>query len=302
MSRAKLEKPFRIGTRGSKLALWQANEVKRRLLLAHPTIFNKRSIEIVKIKTSGDIIQDRSLSEIDGKSLFTKEIEEAMLKGNIEIAVHSMKDVPYKLPEGLIIGAILPREDFRDAFIGKKPFLELPKNACVGTSSLRRKHQILRLRPDISVVPIRGNVDTRLAKLETGAIDATILAVAGLKRLGIAHVISSKFSTRQMVPAVAQGAIGIECRNLDHHTKTLLEAINHPPTSLCVNTERQVMKYVEASCHTPLGVVAKIQGKLISLRAFLYNEVTQELRTSYRSGNMLDFYEVGRQVGKDLLL
>ncbi len=205
---------LRLGTRGSPLALAQAREVRARLAAAHADLEPEAAVEIVVIKTTGDTVQDRTLAEIGGKGLFTKEIEEALLDGRIHAAVHSMKDVPTWLPEGLAIGAVLAREDPRDALFSERAdsLAALPKGAVVGTASLRRQAQVLLARPDLEVVPFRGNVQTRLHKLAEGEVDATLLAVAGLKRLGMAERITAVLEPEVMLPAVAQGAIGVETR------------------------------------------------------------------------------------------
>ena len=218
---------IRIGTRGSPLALAQAREVQQRLEAAHGT--GKHAFEVRVIKTSGDRIQDRPLSEAGGKGLFTKEIEEALLAGEVDIAVHSMKDMPTVLPPGLTVACFLPREDVRDAFISRKaPSLSLlPKGAVVATSSLRRQAQVKHLRPDLAVIPMRGNVETRLRKIEEGVADATLLAMAGLKRLNLADRVTAPVPSEEMLPAVAQGAIGVETRVDDLTMAELLAPINH---------------------------------------------------------------------------
>src|SRR5690606_10629916 len=217
------------------------------LIAAHG--FDESEIEIVVIRTSGDRIQDRPLSEAGGKGLFTKEIEEALLDGSIDLAVHSMKDMPTVLPDGLTIAAMLPREDVRDAFISVKwPSIDaLPQGAVVGSSSLRRQAQLRRLRPDLQLVNYRGNVETRLKKLADGAVDATLLAVAGLKRLGLANRITVAIPDHELLPAVAQGAIGVECRFDDEDTTALLASLNDAATSLCVTAERAFLARLEGS-------------------------------------------------------
>ena len=221
--------PFlRIGTRGSPLALWQAHEVQARLAAAHGVA--PEAVAITVIKTSGDIIQDRPLSEVGGKGLFTKEIEQALTDGRIDLAVHSAKDMPTVLPDGLMLAACLPREDVRDAFIGRTAatLAELPRGAVVGTASLRRQALVKRLRPDLQVVSFRGNVETRLKKLEDGVVDATLLALAGLKRLGRADAATSILDVDAFLPAVGQGAIGIETRTDDRRTRDLVAKNRRP--------------------------------------------------------------------------
>jgi hydroxymethylbilane synthase len=250
---------IRIGTRGSPLALAQAREVRERLEAAHGP--GRHEFEVRAIRTSGDRIQDRPLADAGGKGLFTKEIEEALLAGEVDLAVHSMKDMPTVLPAGLTVGCYLPREDVRDAFISAKAasLAQLPGGAVVGTSSLRRQAQVLRLRLDLRVVPLRGNVDTRLRKLAEGAADATLLACAGLKRLGLESRITAPVSTEEMLPAVAQGAIGIETRAGDDAAAQLLAPINHQPTALAVTVERAFLAKLDGSCRTPIAGLAELE-------------------------------------------
>ncbi len=257
---------IRIGTRGSPLALAQAHEVAGRLATAHGIALER--FEIVVIRTSGDRIQDRPLSEAGGKGLFTKEIEEALIDGRIDLAVHSMKDMPTLLPDGLEIVSLLPRADVRDAFISLRwPTLAaLPAGARLGTSSLRRSAQIRRSRPDLVIVPLRGNVQTRLRKLAEGEADATLLAVAGLDRLGMADRITSPISVDEMLPAVAQGAIGIEIRSNDSATRTLVTAIDDAPTARTVGAERAFLARLEGSCRTPIAALARLDGGSLHLR------------------------------------
>ncbi len=251
---------LRLGTRGSPLALAQAHEVRDRLAAAHG--LSPDAIAITVIKTSGDRILDRPLAEIGGKGLFTKEIEEALISNEIDLAVHSMKDMQTALPDGLQIGAVLEREDVRDAFISLKyPNLDaVPKGATVGTSSLRRQAQLLNARPDLNVVGFRGNVQTRLKKLEEGVAEATFLAVAGLKRLGMADRITSAVPISQMLPAVAQGAIGLEIRAGDERTADMIAPLNHEPTAIAVTIERAFLTRLEGSCRTPIAGHAWLKG------------------------------------------
>ena len=250
----------RIGTRGSPLALAQAREVQSRLMQVHD--LPETAFEIVVLKTSGDRIQDRPLAEAGGKGLFTKEIEEALLDGRIDLAVHSMKDMPTLLPDGLVIAAILPREDVRDAFVSLAwPSLQtMPPGAKVGTSSLRRAAQVRRLRPDLEVVGFRGNVETRLAKLAQGVADATLLACAGLRRLGMADRITAALAADDMLPAVAQGAIGVEIRARDESTAALVAPLDHAPSAMAVEAERAYLGRLEGSCRTPIAGLASLSG------------------------------------------
>ena len=255
---------IRIGTRGSPLALAQAHEVRDRLAKAHD--ISHDAISITVIKTFGDQVLDRPLSDIGGKGLFTKEIEDALLANEIDVAVHSMKDMQTALPDGLTIGAVLPREDVRDAFISLKygTLGALPKGAIVGTSSLRRQAQLLYVRPDLSVVGFRGNVQTRLKKLQEGVADATFLAVAGLKRLGLEDRITAPIPVEQMLPAVAQGAIGLEIRARDTKMAGIIAPLNDTATALAVTTERAFLGRLEGSCRTPIAGLAYLaHGKLV---------------------------------------
>lgn len=245
-----------IGTRGSPLALAQTHLFIGMLKQKHPDLETK----IVTITTTGDRIQDRALSEAGGKGLFTKEIEEALLEGTIDCAVHSMKDMPTALPDGLTIPCILPREDVRDAFFSRHSggLMGLPQGATVGSSSLRRQAIILSQRPDLKVVTFRGNVNTRLKKLEDGVVDATVLAVAGLNRLGFSHLIRDVLEPDQMLPAVAQGAVGIEIRRDDHETAALIASVHCPVTELRITAERAYLAAMDGSCRTPLAALMDI--------------------------------------------
>ncbi|MCE9507289.1 MAG: hydroxymethylbilane synthase [Alphaproteobacteria bacterium] len=248
---------LKIGTRGSPLALAQTELLIAQLRGKHPALREPGAVEIVKIVTTGDKIQDRALSEVGGKGLFTKEIEEALLDGAIDCAVHSMKDMPTQLPLGLSIPCLLPREDVRDAFFSLKAETldSLPPGAVIGTSSLRRQAIILARRPDLKTTVLRGNVGTRLKKLEEGAVDATILAVAGLNRLGQSHLIKNILEPEVMLPAVAQGAVGIEVRENDARVKALLSAVHCNITELRVTAERAFLEVMDGSCKTPLAAL-----------------------------------------------
>jgi len=254
---------LRIGTRGSPLALAQAHETQARLTAAHG--MPSQAFEVIVISTSGDRIQDRPLSEAGGKGLFTKEIEEALLAGRIDIAVHSSKDMPTKLPDGLELGAFLPREDARDAFIGKaaKTIADLPHGAKIGSSSLRRQALIRRMRPDLDVVMFRGNVQTRLRKLDEGVAEGTILAYAGLKRLGLEHVVTDLMPLDIFPPAPGQGAICIESRIGDRDVEKMLVAIHDAPTGQALACERAFLAALDGSCRTPIAGHATISGETI---------------------------------------
>jgi hydroxymethylbilane synthase len=260
--------PVRIGARGSKLSLAQAGQMQRRIAaaLGAPPEDAERVAPLIVITTSGDRIQDRRLLEVGGKGLFTKEIEEAMLEGRIDCAIHSMKDMPALLPEGLTIAAIPEREDVRDAFISKSyaRLEDLPQGARLGTASLRRQAQALHRRPDLELVMLRGNVDTRLAKLEAGEADAILLALSGLKRLGLGHIPSSLIDPRECPPAPGQGALAIETR-LSDADAPWLQAMRDAPTTVAVAAERGALAALEGSCRTPIGAHAYFEGGRLKL-------------------------------------
>jgi hydroxymethylbilane synthase len=290
---------LRIGTRGSPLALAQAHETQDRLAAAHVGL----ETEIVIIKTTGDIILHRTLADIGGKGLFTKEIDEAMLAGDIDIAVNSMKDVPTWLPDGIILPCMLPREDPRDAFISSNAadIEGLKQGAVVGTSSLRRQAQILHHRPDLKVVSIRGNVQTRLRKLEDGEVDATFLALAGLNRLGMADAATSVVPVDVCLPAVGQGAIGITCRENDARTQGLLEPLNNPATLTCVTAERAMLEVLDGSCRTPIGGLAELDGNAFTLRCLVARTDGSEVLETSRKGAASDAVSLGKDAGDELL-
>jgi hydroxymethylbilane synthase len=253
---------LRIGTRGSRLALIQAEDVRTQLMAAHAAWRDPGAIEIVEIRTTGDREQSRRLADIGGKGLFTREIEEALADGRIDMAVHSMKDVETHLRPGMTIAAMLPREDPRDVLIanGVQTIARLPQGAVLGTASLRRQAQVLALRPDFEVRLLRGNVETRLAKLAAGQVDATLLALAGLKRLGLDPLPGTPLSTDDILPAPGQGAIGVEIRTHDADAAVLLATIDHAPTRLAVEAERACLAELDGSCRTPIGVYAEPLG------------------------------------------
>jgi hydroxymethylbilane synthase len=258
--------PLKIGTRGSPLALAQAYETRRRLAEAFG--LPQDAFEIVVIKVTGDAIQDKPLKEIGGKGLFTREIEEDLLSGKVDIAVHSMKDMPVLQPEGLLLDTYLPREDVRDAFVspGKSSLIELAPGAVVGTSSLRRRAQLLNRRPDLNVVEFRGNVQTRLRKLSEGVAECTFLAMAGLNRLGMSDVPATPIEDTDMLPAVAQGAIGIERRADDNRVADMLAAIHDGPTGQRLAAERAFLATLDGSCETPIAGLAVLNGTTLRLR------------------------------------
>ena len=291
---------LRIGTRGSPLALVQAHETRDRLVAAHA--LNPADIEIVVISVTGDQIRDRPLAEIGGKGLFTKEIEEALLAGNIHMAVHSMKDLPAVLPDGLVIAAVLPREDARDAFLSltANSIAELPIGAKIGSSSVRRTAQLLRMRPDLKTVLFRGNVQTRLRKLSEGVADATFLACAGLNRLGLAEKITAAMPTEIMLPALAQGAIGIEVREGDEETKQLLSGINHTESSIAVACERAFLQTLDGSCRTPLAGHASLDGGILNFRGHALTLDGVHCFETTRQGPLRDAARMGADAGAEV--
>lgn len=297
--------PLKIGTRGSPLALAQAYETRRRLMAAFDLL--EDAFEIVVITTSGDnaqlIAKDKPLKEVGGKGLFTKEIEEAMLVGGIDIAVHSMKDMPVLQPDGLLLDTYLPREDTRDAFVSPNhtSLEDLPDGATVGTSSLRRRAQLLNYRKDLNVVEFRGNVQTRLKKLEDKVADCTFLAMAGLNRLDMSHVASSAISPEEMLPAVAQGAIGIERRADDMSTAALLEAIHDGPTGQRLTAERAFLAALDGSCETPIAGLAELDGTSIRLRGEVLRPDGSESLRDDQTAPIEDGAALGESMAKYLL-
>ncbi len=295
------ERHVRIGTRGSALALAQAHEVRARLMAAHG--LPETAFEIVVIKTTGDMILDRPLAEVGGKGLFTKEIEEALFEKRIDLAVHSMKDMQTALPDGLTIGATLPREDVRDAFISlkHKSFDSLPEGAVVGTSSLRRQAQIKRIRPDLQIVGFRGNVQTRLTKLRDEVAEATFLACAGLRRLGLADHITAAVPIESMLPAVAQGAIGIEIRIDDDDTAALIAPMNDKTTALCVTAERAFLATLEGSCRTPIAGLARLEGGTLTFKGETLSPDGRLQVVSTKTGPASAAADLGVTVADDIL-
>ena len=294
---------LRLGTRGSKLALVQTGLVRDALAAADPDLAPAGAIEIVTIRTTGDAIQDRPLSEAGGKGLFVKEIEEALLSGRIDAAVHSMKDMPTAQPAGLTIAAFLPREDARDVLIAGdvRRIADLKRGAIVGTSALRRRAQLLHRRPDLQIVTLRGNVDTRLAKREAGTVEATILALAGLKRLGLAHV-GSAVPEDEMLPAVGQGAVCIECRSDASQTRSSLAAIDHAPTATRIEAEHAMLAVLDGSCRTPIaGHAVLTDDGGLHLRGLIAKPDGSDLILAERRGSASDASAMGRDLGQELL-
>jgi hydroxymethylbilane synthase len=293
--------PFlRIGSRGSPLALVQAREVQSRLAAAAGV--DAATIEIKIIRTTGDVVQDRPLADAGGKGLFTKEIEEALLAGGIDLAVHSSKDLPTLLPPGLVLAGFPAREDPRDAFISRKAksLHDMPPGAVVGTASPRRQALVKRLRPDLTVVMLRGNVETRLRKLDAGEVDATLLAVAGLKRLGLLSTATAILDPDEFVPAVGQGAIGIETRAHDARTRALVEAIDDADTRAALAAERAFLAVLDGSCRTPIGGHAKIERGTLRFRGIIVKPDGSEAFEALREGPREAASELGADAGAEL--
>ncbi len=293
---------LRLGTRGSKLALVQANLVRDALAAAHPALAASDAIEIVVIKTTGDAIQDRPLSEAGGKGLFVKEIEEALFSKRIDIAVHSMKDMPTAQPAGLGIAAFLPRQDARDVLIAGDVtrIADLKPGALVGTAALRRRAQLLHLRPDLKIVTLRGNVDTRLRKCQAGEVEATILALAGLNRLGLSHV-GTPIPESEMLPAVGPGAVCIECRLDDAGARAWLATIDHAPTAICVSAEHALLAVLDGSCRTPIAGHATLGADgALHLRGQIARPDGSELIVTERRGAAQDAVKLGSDAGAEL--
>lgn len=290
---------LRIATRKSPLALWQAKEVSRLLTKFHPDL----QIELVTMTTQGDKILDTPLAKIGGKGLFVKELEIGMLEGIADIAVHSMKDVPMAFPDGLHLSVVLEREDPRDAFVSNtyNSLSSLPLNSKVGTCSLRRQTQLKEARPDIQILDLRGNVNTRLAKLDNDDYDAIILASAGLKRLGFEERITEVIPTEKSLPAIGQGAIGIECRSDDEHINALLAPLNHPETALRLQAERAQNKRLNGGCQIPIGGYAELIDDKIQLRGLIGYPDGSRIFRAEREGDHKDAEMIGIAVAEDLL-
>ena len=291
---------MRIGARGSPLALVQARAVQSRLAAAAGLDAGRIAIEV--IRTTGDAVQDRPLAEAGGKGLFTKEIEEALLASQIDLAVHSAKDLPTMLPPGLVLAGFLPREDPRDAFISRKAktVQALPLGAVVGTASPRRQAFVKRLRPDVNVVTLRGNVETRLRKLESGEVDATLLAVAGLKRLGLVAAATAILDPDEFLPAVGQGAIAMQTREADDETAALIATIADADTAVALAAERAFLAELDGSCRTPIGGHATVRGATVSFRGMIVKPDGSEALTVVRDGRRDAAAALGAAAGREL--
>lgn len=290
---------IRIATRESALALWQAEFVKKLLRSHLPDL----QVEIVGITTRGDKILDRPLSKVGGKGLFVKELETALLEGTADIAVHSMKDVPMVLPDGMSIATICERADPRDAFVSNdyRNLEELPSGAKLGTSSVRRKSQISALRPDLHYVDLRGNVGTRLRKLDEGHYDAILLAVAGLERLELSDRITYKLPVETSIPAAGQGAVGIECRSDDQATLSMLQRLNHEPTFICVSAERAMSRSLNANCEAPVAAYARLVGKDLNLVGLVASLDGGQILTDKVTGDASQAEQLGIQLADKLI-
>jgi len=293
---------LRIGTRGSPMALRQTTLVRDRLVASHPELAADGAVEIVTVRTTGDRVQDRLLAEIGGKGLFAKEIEEALLAGQIDLAVHSLKDLETWLPGGLVIACVLPRDDPRDALVSAKAtnLASLPRGARVGTASLRRQAQLLRHRPDLTITPIRGNVNTRIRKLGDGEVDALVLALCGLERLGAANVVTEILPREVMLPAVGQGVLAVECRASDEAMRRLLEPLNDPSTAACIGAERAMLAALDGSCRTPIAGLAEAVGDRLTIEGLLLRPDGSEAIRGRRAGDINDAEALGSELGRGL--
>ena len=290
---------IKIGTRGSQLALYQANWVKDRLTEVHPHLH----VTLLKIKTTGDKIQDVPLAKIGGKGLFVKEIEEALIQKKIDLAVHSIKDVPTEFPEGLHLAAITKREDPRDVFISrdKTPLKDLPPGARIGTSSLRRQAQLLHFRGDLEMIPLRGNLDTRLRKLKTADLDGIVLALAGVRRLNLEENITEILSTEISLPAIGQGALGIETRTGDQETERFLRFLNDPESSVAVSAERAFLKKLEGGCQVPIAAYGRTEGGLLRLDGLVGRTDGKQLVRHHLEGPEGEAEAMGTRLAEILL-
>jgi hydroxymethylbilane synthase len=284
------------------MALRQTTIVRDRLIAAHPELAETGAVEIVTIRTTGDRVQNRVLAEIGGKGLFAKEIEEALLAGKIDLAVHSLKDMETWLPDGLVIACVPPRDDPRDAFLSASgaSLASLPRGAKVGTASLRRQAQLLRHRRDLSIVPIRGNVNTRLHKMEAGEVDALVLALCGLERLDLSGHATEILPREVMLPAVGQGALAIECRTADEMVRRLVEPLHDPISAACVAAERAMLAALDGSCRTPIAGFAEVDGDRLTIEGLLLNDDgSREIRGRFE-GAIDNAAQIGAELGKDV--
>jgi hydroxymethylbilane synthase len=294
--------PLRIGTRGSPMALHQTALVRDRLIAAHPELAAPGAVEIITIRTTGDRVQDRRLAEIGGKGLFTKEIDQALIDGHVHLAVHSLKDVETWLPEGLEIACVLARDDPRDVFLSQKaPSLAaLAQGARIGTASLRRQAQLLRHRADLCIVPIRGNVNTRMRKLADGEVDAIVLALCGLQRLGRAEAATEILARDIMLPAVGQGVLAVECRARDEGLRDLLEPLHDPGSAACVDAERAMLAALDGSCRTPIAGLADLDGDQLTIEGLLLTPDGSDEIRARATGGVSEARAMGSELGGEL--
>ena len=296
------KKKFIIGSRGSKLSLAYSSHAKK-LLIKSNSQFDDDSIEIKIIKTSGDIFQNKKISDIGGKGVFSKQIEEALLDSKIDLAVHSLKDLPTKMTGGLCVNAVIKRNDPRDAFLShsSKSFSELKSQSMIGTSSFRRQAQLNLLRSDIKIVSMRGNIDTRIKKLKNKEFDAIVLSLAGIQMLNLENEVKEVFNTDQMLPAIGQGAIALQCKKDDQKTLNILKAVNDKETYYCIQAERALLQAIDGDCDTAIGGLAKLSNEKISLKSQLFSNDGKKKFEFQSSGHFKEAKEIGYKVGKELL-
>jgi hydroxymethylbilane synthase len=294
--------PLRIGSRGSPMALHQTGLVRDRLIAAHPDLAAPGAVEIVTIRTTGDRVQDRVLAEVGGKGLFAKEIEEALIARRIDLAVHSAKDLETWLPDGLVLAGVLPRDDPRDALVSRSgtAFASLAEGAKIGTVSLRRQAQLLRHRPDLVISPIRGNVGTRLRKMRAGEVDALVLALCGLERLGQRAQVSEILPPEIMLPAVGQGALAVECRADDAFVRRLIEPLDDPISAACLSAERAMLAALDGSCRTPIAGLAELRGERLCIEGLLLTPDGRSEIGARREGGRGDAPQLGTELGAEL--
>ena len=296
------KKKLIIGSRGSKLSLAYVRHVKN-LLIKFNSQFNEHSIEIKIIKTSGDIFENKKISDIGGKGVFCKQIEEELLTSKIDLAVHSLKDLPTIMTNGLCVDSLVKRNDHRDAFLSysNQSFNELKPRSKIGTSSFRRHAQIKLLRDDLSIIPMRGNIDTRINKLKNKEFDAIILSLAGIKMLNLENEVKEIFTTEQMLPAIGQGVIALQCKQDDQQTLNIIKNINHKETYYCAQAERSLLEAIGGDCDTAIGGLAKISNEIIYLKSELFSNDGKKKFESQSSGNFKEAKEIGYKVGSELL-
>ena len=296
------KKKFIIGSRGSKLSLAYSNHVKN-LLIKSSLLFDENSIEIKIIKTSGDIFQNKKISDIGGKGVFCKQIEDELLNSKIDLAVHSLKDLPTIMTEGLCVNAVVKRNDPRDAFLSysTKSFNELKPQSKIGTSSFRRHAQLNLLRDDLEIVAMRGNIDTRIKKLKEKEFDAIVLSLAGIQMLSLENEVKEIFTIEQMLPAIGQGVIALQCKQNDKKTLGILEKINDKETYYCIQTERALLESIGGDCDTAIGGLAKLSNEKISLKSELFSSDGKKKFESQNSGHFKEAREIGYKIGKELL-